>query len=127
MKLQKHHTDTNAMKVQKHHTDKPQRTQTLRNCTDNNTIIVMYSFSKLEHIAHYKAKTQSKQTSICMYTPTHTYTHTHKYTYTPQVHTHTHRVNRIAWRGEIEDDLTDVSVFDDLTLQRRLFQTDGAA
>ena len=37
-------------------------------------------------------------------------------------HTHTHRVNRIYIY-----DLKDVSVFDDLTFQGRLFQTDGAA
>ena len=56
-----------------------------------------------------------------------------------RVHTHTYterererereRVNRILnlKRGDLKDDLKDVSAFDDLTLLVRLFQTGGAA
>ena len=44
---------------------------------------LMCYFSKLEHIAHYKAnnRTQSEQTSVRMHTQiqAHTYTHTHTY------------------------------------------------
>ena len=53
-------------------------------------IIIMYSFmcylSKLEHIAHCKAKNQSTvktnfmRAHMCAYRHTHTHTHTHMYT-----------------------------------------------
>ena len=71
-------------------------------------IIIMYSFiccfTKLEHIAHYKAKDkQSKQISARTHTHTHTHTHTgvcaHTHASTQaqaRAHTHTHRVSRIA-------------------------------
>ena len=71
----------------------------------------MCYFSKLGHVTHYKAKKGSTVK-----------TNFRKCTH---ARTHKHAVNRIAWR--FQQYLKDVSVFDDLTLLGRLFQTDSAA
>ena len=64
----------------------------------------MCYFSKLEHMAHHKAKNRNIQNKLARA-----------------------RVDRTSWRGEISEViLKDGSVFDDLTLQRRPFQTDSA-
>ena len=67
----------------------------------------MCYFSRLEHIAHYKATNQSTVKS--------------------NLPTFSHRVSRRLKSSDFKDDLKDVSVFDDLNLQGNLFQTDGAA
>ena len=61
-----------------------------------------------------------------VYTHTHTHTHTYAHVYT---HTHTHTVSTAKECLKSWDfrDLKDESVFADLTLHGRLFQTDGAA
>ena len=70
----------------------------------------MYYISKLDHLAHYKEPKQSKQTSMSVH-----------------LRVCAHTINKIAWRGEISDDLKDGSVADDLTLYGRQFQTESAA
>ena len=69
-----------------------------------------------EHIAHYTAKNQytfRKEahacTHACIYSHTHMLACTHTtqtHTHTPQhAHTCTHTVSRIAWRGDMQEDL----------------------
>ena len=78
----------------------------------------MCYFPKLEHTASESKK--PKQSPILFCAHTHTCMHTHMHTNT---YTHTRgQYASLKWQY-FEDDLTDVSVFDDLTLQRRLFQT----
>ena len=59
----------------------------------------MCYFSRLEHIAHYKAKNWTTvKTNFCKHTHTHAHTHAHACTH---AHAHTHTVNRIAWKSLI--------------------------
>ena len=75
----------------------------------------MCYFSKLEHIAHFKAKNQNiVKTNFCTHARTHTHTHTQS------------QYNSLNW-WYFKDDVKDASFFNDPTLQGRLFQTDGPA
>ena len=69
----------------------------------------MYYFSKREHTAHYKEPKLSQNKLL----------HAHKHQTCSQLD------NFKRW--DFKDDLKDLSLSDDLTLQWRLFQTDGAA
>ena len=91
-------------------------------------------FAKQTNNNNKTAKNRDRQTD--RQTDTHTHTHTHTYTHThthtrararTHTHTHTHTVNRIAWRGERFQRRFERCVFYHLTLQGRLFQTDGAS
>jgi len=73
--------------------------------------IITYSFkcyfSRLEYIAYYKAKNQNIV----------------KTNFHEHAHTHTHTQQNSLKRRDFKDDFKNVSMFDDLTLQGRPFQT----
>ena len=95
---------------------------------NNNNVLFYVLFLRIGTHSPLQSKepkhSQIKLTHTCAGKHTHMHARTNTCT-----HTHTHRCDS-QWdslkRWDFKGDLKDVSVFDDLTLQGRLFQTDGA-